>query len=151
MNIVHGDIKLENYVISNRCEESLNCRPHIKLIDFGCAQQLETSGDLVACNQGTPLYMAPETLESKLNLKSDVWAVGVMLYFMLMREFPFDDHEYNSRYGIWREIVNKEINYNHFKLQNYSPRCVHLLRNLLNKDYKQRLDVDQSLSHEWFY
>jgi serine/threonine protein kinase len=141
LNIIHGDIKLENYVLNN------DVQPYIKLIDFGCSKEVSSQNELVSCNQGTPIFMSPESLESKLNVKSDIWAVGVMLYYMLVFKFPYND--YNSHYEIWRMIATKEIDFDRPELKKYGTQCVNFLRNILVKDYKQRLDVYQSLSHTW--
>lgn len=39
---------------------------------------------------GTSYYMAPEIMmEKPHDYKSDIWSLGVILYFMMFRKFPF--------------------------------------------------------------
>lgn len=38
---------------------------------------------------GTLLYMSPESLYGELNLKSDIWGCGIMLYALLTKRFPY--------------------------------------------------------------
>lgn len=63
----------------------------VKLVDFGFAiQSWDDSNDLkLIC--GTPNYMAPELLNKQRynGKKADIWALGVMLYYMLTGIYPF--------------------------------------------------------------
>ena len=40
---------------------------------------------------GSPYYVAPEVMIGKYNEKCDLWSTGVLVYYMLTGEFPFDD------------------------------------------------------------
>ena len=85
--IVHRDIKPANIV-------RLKGGNHVKVMDFGIAHMSSTSvsqhtvqGDLV----GTPAYMSPEqTQGKKVDRRSDLFSVGVVLYQMLTGHRPFD-------------------------------------------------------------
>ena len=74
---MHRDIKPANILISkNIC----------KLADFGFAidDVGVDSSNVRKFSVGTPLYMAPETLiYNTYSEKSDIWAIGVVLYYML--------------------------------------------------------------------
>lgn len=82
--VVHRDIKPHNVKISRRGE--------VKVLDFGIAKG-ETTPGLTAAGAvvGTPEYLSPEQLRGKpADARSDVWALGVLLYEMLTGRIPFE-------------------------------------------------------------
>jgi len=84
--IVHRDIKPENIMLTRKGE--------VKVADFGLAQ-LTQGGERVNLTQdgitmGTPLYMSPEQVNgSKLDLRTDIYSLGVTCYHMLSGAPPF--------------------------------------------------------------
>ena len=100
--IVHRDLKPANVMIS------LDGEPVV--MDFGLAQRnqmgeadLTQSGVIL----GTPAYMAPEQAESRhddVGPHSDVWSMGVILYFMLTGKRPF----MGSPISVMSQIVMSE-------------------------------------------
>lgn len=84
--IVHRDIKPENIMLTRKGE--------VKVADFGLAQ-LTHRGERVNLTQdgvtmGTPLYMSPEQVNnSKLDLRTDIYSLGVTCYHMLSGAPPF--------------------------------------------------------------
>lgn len=79
--IAHGDIKLENVLLDS------NFTP--KLSDFGfCKTQIIAGNE---SKSGTLYYAAPELLRSGIfnTLKTDIWAIGIMLYCLSEGTFPF--------------------------------------------------------------
>ncbi len=76
LNIVHGDIKLENIVLT---ENLLR----IKLIDWGYAVH-KSPGSKMSKKCGSPHYVAPEIITGKLcDEKVDIWSMAVTLAAML--------------------------------------------------------------------
>lgn len=58
---------------------------HLKIIDFGCAQFLESSDHVSIANVcGTPEFILPEVLKCEYaTFGSDMWSVGVLFYMMI--------------------------------------------------------------------
>lgn len=67
----------------------INESAEVKIIDFGFATTSELTEVVIA---GTPQYMAPELVARKNYdpLKADIWALGIMLYWMAFGFFPQD-------------------------------------------------------------
>ncbi len=85
--IIHRDIKPANIMISRQGE--------VKLMDFGIARD-ETLSDLTETGTGlgTPSYMSPEQiLGDKLDFRSDLFSVGIVLYQMVTGQKPFVEDE----------------------------------------------------------
>lgn len=143
MNIVHSDVKLENFVLGGNASK-------IKLIDFGAAHILGNKDAVVGCTQSTAEYTAPEALRSELGLRSDIWALGVMVFFMIQKRFPFVD-PYNTRYGIWKSILNDQLEFKKgdWEDQGVSGACQDFVKLALMKEYISRLWVDDCLAHPW--
>uniref|UniRef100_A0A1I8PUS5 non-specific serine/threonine protein kinase n=1 Tax=Stomoxys calcitrans TaxID=35570 RepID=A0A1I8PUS5_STOCA len=97
--IVHRDIKIENYLLSDDKQ--------LKLCDFGSstseifaptldwnAQQRNTLEDQLS-SVTTPMYRAPEMLDTwsnyEVGLKVDVWSLGCILYVLCFQKHPFED------------------------------------------------------------
>lgn len=81
-NIIHRDIKAENILLQS------NNKNQIILADFGLARFYH--GKLYE-KCGTLSYLAPEILDgSGYSFEVDIWAVGVLTYFMLCGYMPFD-------------------------------------------------------------
>ncbi|KAK2953227.1 putative Calcium/calmodulin-dependent protein kinase type II subunit gamma [Blattamonas nauphoetae] len=77
----HGDVKMENIL--------LFAGGHFKLCDLGAAESEDVSSTRSVMSQ---LYVSPERLESdtgKATCASDVWALGIVLHWLLFGEPPF--------------------------------------------------------------
>src|SRR6185369_15731440 len=88
--IIHRDIKPANVMISHQGE--------VKLMDFGIARDDKLS-DLTETGTGlgTPSYMSPEQiLGDKLDYRSDMFSLGVVLYQMVCGRKPFIEDEQKS-------------------------------------------------------
>jgi serine/threonine-protein kinase len=95
--VVHLDLKPENVMIVP--DPYAQGGERIKLIDFGMAQIVEASEDIDETGRytrtgesGTPTYMAPEQFGglSAVSEKTDVFALGVMLYELLGGKRPYE-------------------------------------------------------------
>lgn len=89
--IVHRDLKPENVFLHHDPHSGARI---VKLLDFGIArdQRELQSATLADMTLGTPAYMSPEQATSAKDATpaSDVWSVGVMLYWLYSGRVPFE-------------------------------------------------------------
>ncbi len=78
--IIHRDIKPENIMV----------KPNgvIKLLDFGAAKELKEK-EMSNTVTGSRPFMSPEQIMGKSQRRSDVWALGVVMYVLYTGMFPF--------------------------------------------------------------
>jgi NIMA (never in mitosis gene a)-related kinase 1/4/5 len=80
--VLHRDIKTSNIFITS-CGS-------VKIGDFGIAKVLASTADNAMTLVGTPYYLSPEVCEDKpYTFKSDIWALGCVLYEMCSLKHPF--------------------------------------------------------------
>lgn len=101
--IVHRDVKPENILLT---PEGVP-----KLADLGLAKQIEsnegTNLTQTGMVLGTPLYMSPEqALGDPLDIRSDLYALGLVMWRMLTGLVPFDE----DRSASSLQIINRHIN-----------------------------------------
>ena len=84
-DLVHGDIKPENIMITRRKGKLV-----FKMIDFGSITEAYSN----VTRAGTPSYLAPERFTgSPVNEQTEVYSIGVTLYEVLTGKFPFGEIE----------------------------------------------------------
>ena len=82
--IIHRDIKPENLLIDEN--------DRVKITDFGLSLFAKNGNDLVRNVAGSSLFFSPEICIGNVTYrgkKSDVWALGVTLYYMVFKKYPF--------------------------------------------------------------
>ena len=91
LGIVHRDLKPANVLLVRHGDE----QDFVKVLDFGLVKQLGESPDeqltQTGLFMGSPKYMAPEQIHGNaVDARTDVYALGVMMYEMLTGRVPFD-------------------------------------------------------------
>ena len=129
-SICHRDLKPENILI--------NAAGYVVLADFGFAKVLL---DKTYTTCGSPEYMAPEMLLGKgHNWSVDHWALGVVLYEMLVGQTPFI-HVGATRMTLFRRICRGKIAFPDATKHGIDvhPDARQLIAGLLKKDIADRL------------
>lgn len=143
--IMHRDLKLENILVDEN--------GYLKIIDYGLAKTL-SEGQTSKTFCGTPEYLAPEmVMHQGHDFSVDWWALGILIYEMLIGVTPFYNRE---RKLLLLKIRQSKVVFpdkRKYKIE-YSDEFVDLVMKLLNKEKGDRLgsngDVDEILAHPFF-
>ena len=134
INIVHCDIKPENFVLKIN-----KTKTELKLVDFGNIRRKPKDKERLNNFSGTREYMAPEALENYgFNEKVDEWAAGVIMYNMLTGADPFssdNDSDYKDN------IRFKEIKFEYIK----NEKLRNLNKKLLNRFINNRITAKEAI------
>ncbi|KAM8977148.1 protein kinase C delta type-like [Pelodytes ibericus] len=136
--IVHRDLKPENIV--------LDSEGHVRIIDFGLAEEGMFDGGTTSDMAGTFRYMAPEILLKKpYSTPVDWWSFGIILHQLSTGRYPFFN-------GYRVQEVFKSI----IKDRPKFPKCIggdvkHIFKKLLRKDPDHRLGVQGNIREHPFF
>lgn len=149
-NMCHRDLKLENVVMDQ--QSGL-----VKIIDFATACSCE---ELAIGVVGSAHYMAPETASSiKYDGKAaDVWSLGIMLYFMCSRKFPWQSAQWNDKGFAAFSKLQKRLGQASEKsgqamtavLSDIPPESVALASRLFVVEPTERCSMRDIMSDPWF-
>ena len=123
--ILHRDLKSQNIFLTKNLD--------IKIGDLGVSKKLIKT-NFAKTFIGTPYYLSPEIcMEKPYNDKSDIWAIGCILYELCTFNYPFNA---KSQGALLLKILNNEPD----KIDNnfYSKDLQNMINLLLNKNYEIR-------------
>jgi len=130
-HILHRDLKSSNVFLTTA--PSGNGDYDVRIGDFGISRVLEGTVDVAATVVGTPYYMSPEVCKAEpYGYKSDIWALGCVLYEMCMLKHAFESQ---SLLGLVYKIVSET--YEPIPPQ-YSADLRTLLDDILEKSSSKR-------------
>ena len=135
-NIIHRDVKSLNLFFDSE--------DNVVMGDLGIAKVLSANTQFAQTIVGTPYYLSPELCEDQpYNEKSDVWALGVVLYEMCTGgKHPFDAQNEGA---LIRKIM-KGV-YQPLPHGKFSTQLSDILRMCLTMDHKHRPDTAKLLAH----
>lgn len=138
--VIHRDLKLGNIFFDpDMC---------LKIGDFGLATVLNSSESRRYTICGTPNYIAPEVLGGKQtghSFEVDLWAVGIMMYALLVGKPPFQAKDVNV---IYERIKGIDFLFPADKPISDSAKV--LITDLLSFDPARRPSIKQILEYAWF-
>ena len=139
--IVHRDISLLNILIKYTNNEKTDF--DVKLSDYGISKRITTT-QRTKSNVGYIYTKAPEVLrEEDYDEKADLWSLGVVIYYLCLKKWPFDG---KKRREIEQKIESGVIPN---EMPN-SPLITDLIIKLLQPDCNKRLNWDEYLNHPFF-
>jgi serine/threonine protein kinase len=142
--IVHRDLKPENLLFRTEAEDA-----DIMIADFGLSRVMEEEKlHLLTEVCGTPGYMAPEIFKKSGHGKPvDVWAMGVIAYFLLAGYTPFDR---DSQQAEMEAIIACDYKFEPLEYwANVSPTAKEFVTECLTTDPRKRPTAAQLLGHKW--
>ncbi|OJT03669.1 Calcium/calmodulin-dependent protein kinase type I [Trametes pubescens] len=142
--IVHRDLKPENLIFRTKAEDA-----DIMIADFGLSRVMDDEKfQMLTEICGTPGYMAPEIFKKTGHGKPvDVWAMGVITYFLLCGYTPFDR---DTQQQEMEAIIAGDY---HFEPEEYwanvSDTAKDFVRMCLTIDPTSRPTAAEMLGHKW--
>ncbi|XP_056645894.1 dual serine/threonine and tyrosine protein kinase-like isoform X1 [Diorhabda sublineata] len=124
--LVHRDIKLKNVL--------LDANDRAKLTDFGfCIPEAMMSGSIV----GTPVHMAPELLSGRYDSKVDVYAFGILFWYICAGQVKLPTHfdQFQNKEQLWNSVrrgIRPEC------LPNFERECWNLMEQCWSADPADR-------------
>ncbi|KAK4553439.1 Calcium/calmodulin-dependent protein kinase type I [Recurvomyces mirabilis] len=142
--IVHRDLKPENLLFRTPEDNA-----DLLIADFGLSRIMdEEQFHVLTTTCGTPGYMAPEIFKKSGHGKPvDLWAIGVITYFLLCGYTPFDR---DSNLEEMQAILAADYSFTPLEYwRNVSLTARQFIKRCLTIDPMARITAHEALSHEW--
>jgi serine/threonine-protein kinase len=138
-NVVHRDVKPANVMYEPASDQ-------VKVTDFGIARITDSSKTKTGMVLGTPSYMSPEQLSGKkIDGRSDLFSLGVMLYLMACGQLPFVGDSMT-------QLMYKIANEKHTDIRVLNPQVsddlAAVIDRALVKDRDQRYQTGEEMARD---
>ncbi|MGC4063487.1 MAG: serine/threonine-protein kinase [Polyangiaceae bacterium] len=138
-HVLHRDLKPENVFLCDYDHE----RPFVKLLDFGISKGLDSSDASPLTRTeaivGTAAYLSPEQVlgEPPLDVRSNLFGLGIVLYEMLVGHTPHAGKTYEATLV---EICSRDVEDVRLANPLIEPRLAEVVRIALSRDRDQRFE-----------
>ncbi|CAK4636147.1 hypothetical protein LEN26_010371 [Aphanomyces euteiches] len=140
LNIVHGDLKLENILLTSTDNDV-----SIKLCDFGFARH--DMNDELTGHWGSTDYMAPEIFScARYGRQADVWSVGVITYMLLSGVSPFGGQ---TKAELVTNIQRGHVAFPAIYWRRVSAQAKAFVSTMLVANPRNRSTIQDLLAHPW--
>lgn len=156
LRIIHRDVKLQNVFL---VEDPVSNQITAKLGDFGLAKTLSSNDDAAMTQAGTPYYFSPEIASGVAHSnKTDVWSLGVALYYVVAERYPFDGSNMLMTLSAIRDKLHPDLRTlvpcdGHVEESPWRPpfsvELVTLIDSMLCKDPNARPSAGELLQVPW--
>lgn len=147
-HIVHRDIKPENVMVRHD--------GYVKVLDFGLAKPTIENEEELSTDEiiktipgmviGSVRYMSPEQARGvKIDERTDIWSLGVVIYEMLCGKSPFDGPTTSDTLA---NIIHQEPKSILEKIPNAPPEIAFIINKCLQKKTEERYQTAQELSKD---
>jgi calcium-dependent protein kinase len=140
--LCHRDLKPENFIFVSKTKIEEDA---LKLIDFGLSCPFKPE-QVLTTKAGTPYYVAPEVLKGSYNHECDVWALGVIMYVLLVGYPPFHG---DSDADVLKAVKRGKYQVDQKEWMGVSLCAKDLIATLLVVEPKKRATAKQALEDTW--
>jgi serine/threonine protein kinase len=138
-HVVHRDVKPANVMYEPESDQ-------VKVTDFGIARITDSSKTKTGMVLGTPSYMSPEQLSGKkIDGRSDLFSLGVMLYQMACGKLPFAGDS-------MAQLMFKIANEAQADVRTLNPQVpeglFRVIERALNKDIERRYQSGEEMAQD---
>ena len=140
--VIHRDLKLSNLFLYKDLV--------LKLGDFGLATKLSHKNERKFTVCGTPNFIAPEVILARpvgYSFEVDIWAVGVMIYTLLVGKPPFETSDVKKTY---KNIKMSFYEFPNEIVDEISSEAKNLIKKILVVSPKERLTIEEIFDHQFF-
>ncbi|KAG2486607.1 hypothetical protein HYH03_014775 [Edaphochlamys debaryana] len=145
--VVHADLKPENVLLLNPvAADAADEEVVLKVVDYGCSSFC-ADGEILTQAYGSPMYAAPEVLQSRYDRSADIWSMGVISHVLFVGYAPFRG---SSEDEIKRKVAIGKYNTDGQGWEAVSSAAKVFVAAMLQTTPAARPSAAEMLKHSWF-
>jgi len=143
-HIMHRDVRPRNMLITAGKDSA---EMHLMLVDHGMAWLIQTEGEMRLMANGPVAYMAPEVFRNFATPRSDLWALGIVIYELFAEQRPFKG---DSPLKVYTAVASSTLNVSPVREAGASHLATLFLTELLEKKVSRRPSAVEASQAPWF-